>query len=137
MVGHRKVVGKKSETPVGPCRPPLLHFIARSSQHANQRHKHIPIQRIPDESYAGVPVALEETKGIDTRKVAAGGLPSPAEQIGAVGFVVGDAIPALKDLLAGLVVPGDDGVRVPDPGAVVVVARLAPQSLGGIVKAVE
>lgn len=51
--------------------------------------------------------------------------------------MVGEAIPALEDFLAGLVVARGNRVRVPHPGAVVVVAGRAPPPLGGVAEAVE
>lgn len=52
--------------------------------------------------------SLEKLKGIQRWKIAIIGLPAPQGQITSVGFVVGDAIPALEDLLAGVIVARSD-----------------------------
>lgn len=51
------------------------------------------------------------------------GLPPPLGEVGGIGFVAGDAVPALEDLLASAVVPRRSGARVVDPRPVGVVAR--------------
>ena len=60
----------------------------------------------------GVPVALQEPARVEPGQVAPGpsGPPPPPEQVAAVGLAVGDAVPALEDLLAGVVV-ADRGPR--------------------------
>lgn len=56
-------------------------------------------------------------------------LPPPLDEFPAVGFVAGNAIPALENLLAGVVVPGRR-IRVVDPPPIGVVAR--PGRVGSI-----
>ena len=48
---------------------------------------------------------VKKRKGIERREITGAGLPSPRGEIESVGFVVGDAIPALEYLLASSVVP--------------------------------
>lgn len=134
MVRHGEVVAQKREPPVGPGRAPLPHLAGRSPQSTHKGGEHVPVQRIPDESNVGVAVEVEEAEGIERWEVAAGGLPAPPEEVPAVGFAAGDAVPALEDLLAGAVVAGGDGTRVADPGAGRVVAgavRLLAELGGG------
>lgn len=64
---------------------------------------------------------MEKPNGIKRREITALRLPPPLGEFTAVGFVAGNAIPALEDLLAGVVVLGRR-VRVVDPGSVGVVA---------------
>jgi hypothetical protein len=54
----------------------------------------------------GVPVALQEPARVEPGQLAPGprGPPPPPEHVAAVGLAVGDAVPALEDLLAGVFV---------------------------------
>lgn len=72
-----------------------------------------------------ISVALEKGNGVGERQIASGGLPAPAEQVAGVGFGIGDAAPALEDLLTALVVAGLDLARVANPSALGIVARCA------------
>lgn len=56
-------------------------------------------------------------------------LPPPLDEIPAVGFVAGNAIPALENFFAGVVVPGRR-IRVVDPPSIGVVAR--PGRIGSL-----
>lgn len=73
-------------------------------------------------TYVGVPEASEEAEGLEAREAAARGLPPPPEEIAAVVLPAGDAVPALEDLLAGVVITEGDGIRIEDPGPIGVVA---------------
>lgn len=69
-------------------------------------------------------MALQEPKRVEPRQLAPGpgGPPPPPEQVAAVGLAVGDAVPPLEDLLAGVVVPERGprgGVAHPLAGGVV------------------
>lgn len=67
---------------------------------------------------AGVPISLEKGGGIERREFASSGLPAPVDEIRSVGFVAGDAIPALENLLAGVVVPWGSPNWVMNPGSI-------------------
>lgn len=86
-------------------------------------------QRGREVTNTGVPVALQEPARVEAGELAAGliGRPPPAEQVAGVGLAIGDAVPALEDLLAGVVV-AERGARegVAHPLAGGVVAGLGP-----------
>ena len=65
---------------------------------------------------------MKKRKGIERREITGAGHPSPRGEIETVGFVIGDAIPALEYLLASSVVPGGFRVGYMDPGPIGVVA---------------
>lgn len=60
-------------------------------------------------------MVAEELKGLELWEIAVARLPPPRGEWWGVGFV--SAVPALEDLLAGVVVGGDSG-RVVDPCSV-------------------
>jgi len=62
-------------------------------------------------------VSAEEVKGVELGEIAVAGLPAPGGETRGVGFVGGEAVPALEDLLAGVVVGWDSG-GVSDPCSV-------------------
>lgn len=148
VISHSKIVAEERIPPVSPRRAPLLHITRHSPKHAHQRYKHIPIQRIPNKPY--IPFALlitiktqnskeeskrekrtnvlvtveaEESEGIERREVAMRGLPAPAESVQGFGFPVGDAVPALENLFAGVIIPRGHQIWVSDPRTIRVVAR--------------
>ena len=74
-------------------------------------------------------MALQEPARVEAGELAPGpsGRPPPTEQVAGVGLAIGDAVPALEDLLAGVVVAergARDGVAHPLAGGVV--AGLGP-----------
>ncbi|KAK7831753.1 hypothetical protein CFP56_027037, partial [Quercus suber] len=70
----------------------------------------------------GVSELVKKRKGIERREITGVGLPSPRGEIETVGFVVGDAIPALEYLLASSIVLRGFRVGLMDPGPIGVVA---------------
>lgn len=94
--------------------------IGDTLESAEKGHKHVPIQRIPNKPNAGVSVIVKEPNGIELREIAAVGVPAPLGEFSSVGFVSGDAIPALEDLLTGVVVPRSPRVVV-DPFSIGIV----------------
>ena len=69
-------------------------------------------------------MALQEPARVEAGELAPGpsGRPPPTEQVAGVGLAIGDAVPALEDLLAGMVVAergARDGVAHPLAGGVV------------------
>jgi hypothetical protein len=72
----------------------------------------------------GVPELVKKRNGIERREITEAGLPAPLGEFQSVGFVVGDAIPALEYLLARSVVPRGlrVGVGIVDPRPIRVVA---------------
>lgn len=79
-------------------------------------------------------MALQEPVRVEPGQLAPGpgGPPPPPEQVAAVGLTVGDAVPPLEDLLAGVVVAGRGSVGHPLAGGVVVagLGRLAGRGEG-------
>lgn len=69
-------------------------------------------------------VSAEELSGVELGEIAEAGLPAPRGEMWGVGFVGGEAVPALEDLLAGIVVPRSPR-GVVDPCSVGVVAGTA------------
>lgn len=149
VISNGEVVREKGETTVSTSGSPLLDvYIGDALESAEKRDEHVPVQRIPNKpctaehkllrmpktegerereregTNAGVSVSVEEAKGVEVGEVAAVGLPAPRGEMWGVGFVGGDAIPALEDLLARVVVPGSTG-GVVDPRSVGIVAGTA------------
>ncbi|RDY07835.1 hypothetical protein CR513_08001, partial [Mucuna pruriens] len=139
VIGEGEIVSEKGESTVSAGGSPLLDLSTGDTlKSAEERHKHVPIQRIPNESCtaehpllripkkaestnAGVGVSAEELSGVELGEIAVAGLPAPRGELPGVGFVGGEAVPALEDLLAGVVVPRS--LRgVADPCSVGIVA---------------
>jgi hypothetical protein len=78
-------------------------------------------------------VALQEPARVEAGELAPGprGRPPPAEQVAGVTLAIGDAVPSLEDLLAGMVVAergAREGVAHPLAGGVVAGLRLGARA---------
>jgi len=75
-------------------------------------------------------VSAEEVKGMELGEIAVAGLPAPCGEMRGVGFVGGEAVPALEDLLAGVVVGWNSG-GMSDPCSVGEIAGSAGMFVEG------
>lgn len=144
MVSNGEIVSEEGESAVSASGSPLLDVsIGGSLESAEERDEHVPVERVPDEACTasirirkrvrfgegrrgvstngGVGASAEEVKGVELGEIAVAGLPAPRGEGCGVGFVGAEAVPALEDLLAGVVVGGGSG-GVGDPCSVGVVA---------------
>jgi len=141
VIGDGEIVSEEGESTVSPSGAPLLDLsLGGTLESAEERHKHVPVERVPDKpctaehpllttpnkkkrekvrksTNGGVCVSAEEVKGMELGEIAVAGLPAPGGEKSGVGFVGREAVPALEDLLAGVVVGWNSG-RMSDPFSV-------------------
>ena len=85
----------------------MIHFLFHFSYtfSATKQKLTDSFERERESTDVGDSELVKKRKGIERREITGAGLPSPRGEIESVGFVVGDAIPALEYLLASSVVP--------------------------------
>lgn len=64
---------------------------------------------------------MEKAERVEPWEIAMRRLPTPVDEFFSIGFVGGNAIPALENLLARMVVPGSGGIGVVDPSSMGIV----------------
>ena len=72
----------------------------------------------------GVPEPLQKSNRIKSRKITAFGLPTPLDNIQTIGFITGNAIPSLENLLTCVIIRRRSHTGIIDPNPIRIIVRL-------------
>ena len=71
----------------------------------------------------GVPEPLQKSNRIKSRKITAFGLPTPLDNIQTIGFITGNGIPSLENLLTCVIIRRRSHTGIIDPHPIWIIAR--------------
>lgn len=124
MISNGKIILKKSKPTIRFSWTPLSHITGYSPQYAEQRNKHVSVQRITNESYASVSKSFKKSDRIKGGKITIMGFPFPLGNLESITLVIENAIPTLENFLTGLIVSFGSGLRIVNPLAMGEIAGL-------------
>ena len=80
--------------------------------------------QVRESTNVGVPEPLQKPNRIKPRKITAFGLPMPLDNIQTIGFITGNAIPSLENLLTCVIIRRRSHTGIIDPHPIRIIARL-------------